>query len=57
VLSYALFGMSNKLIAYHLGLSSGRVSTVLNAVMAKFKVRTRSELIKKLGDFGPVTER
>jgi len=57
VLSYALLGMSNKLVAYHLGLSSGRASTVLNAVMRKFKVRTRSELIKKLGDFGRVTER
>jgi DNA-binding CsgD family transcriptional regulator len=56
VLNYALLGMSNKLVAYHLGLSSGRVSTLLSSVMRKFKVRTRSELIKVLSDFGPLTE-
>jgi DNA-binding CsgD family transcriptional regulator len=43
--------MSNKLVAYHLGLSSGRVSAVLRSVMRKLNVRTRSELIKKLSDF------
>jgi DNA-binding CsgD family transcriptional regulator len=56
VLNYVLLGMSNKLVAYHLGLSSGRVSTLLSSVMRKFKVRTRSELIKVLSDFGPLTE-
>jgi DNA-binding CsgD family transcriptional regulator len=56
VLNYVLRGMSNKLVAYHLGLSSGRVSAVLSSVMRKFKVRTRSELIKKLSDFGPESE-
>jgi len=53
VLTYVLRGMSNKLVAYHLGLSSGRVSAVLSSVMRKFMVRTRSELIKKLSDFNP----
>jgi DNA-binding CsgD family transcriptional regulator len=51
VLNYVLRGMSNKLVAYHLGLSSGRVSAVLRSVMRKLNVRTRSELIKKLSDF------
>jgi DNA-binding CsgD family transcriptional regulator len=57
VLDYVLLGMSNKLVAYHLGLSSGRVSAVLRSVMRKLKVRTRTELIKKLGDFSPQSER
>ena len=48
VLNYVLRGMSNKLVAYHLGLSSGRVSAVLSSVMRKLKVRRRSELIQKL---------
>jgi len=56
VLNYVLRGMSNKLVAYHLGLPSGRVSAVLSSIMRKFKVRTRSELIKKLSDFGPESE-
>lgn len=52
VVSYAVLGLTSKLIAYHLGISTGRVSTLLNSAMRKLGVNTKAELIKKLADFG-----
>jgi DNA-binding CsgD family transcriptional regulator len=54
VVALVLCGQSNKLIAYHLGLSTGRISTLLRSAMRKFSVQTRSQLIAKLQDFGAV---
>jgi len=51
VLSYAFFGLSNKMIAYHLGLSKGRVSALLSSAQRKFGVKSRTQLIKKLKVF------
>jgi DNA-binding CsgD family transcriptional regulator len=56
VVSYVLFGQTNKLIAYNLGLSKGRVSTLLRSAMRKVGVQTRSQLISKLHDFGPISD-
>ena len=56
VVAYAILGQTNKLIAYHLGISEGRVSTLLNSVMAKLRVQTRAHLIKKLSGFRALTE-
>jgi DNA-binding CsgD family transcriptional regulator len=50
VVSYALDGETNKLIGYHLGLSKGRVSTLLRSAMRKLGVQNRFELLNKLGD-------
>ncbi|MGB8221584.1 MAG: helix-turn-helix transcriptional regulator [Polyangiales bacterium] len=54
VVSYALCGQTNKLIAYHLGLTRGRVSTLLRSAMRKLGVQTRAELIKKLNEFSAI---
>jgi len=54
VVTYALFGQTNKLIGYHLGLSTGRVSTLLRSAMRKLGVQTRAQLIKKLSDFSAI---
>ena len=56
VVSYVLFGQTNKLIAYNLGLSKGRVSTLLRSAMRKVGVQTRSQLISKLHDFGRISD-
>ena len=55
VLSYVFFGLTNKMVGYHLGISKGRVSTLLSSAMRKMGVETRAQLIKKLQDFRPVT--
>jgi len=54
VATYVLFGQTNKLIAYHLGLSASRVSTLLRSAMRKLGVQTRAQLVKKLTDFSVV---
>jgi len=54
VVSYALCGQTNKLIAYHLGLTRGRVSTLLRSAMRKLGVQTRAELIKRLNEFSSI---
>lgn len=54
VVAYVVSGQTNKLIGYQLGLSKGRVSTVLGSAMRKLGVQTRAQLIKKLRDFGAV---
>jgi DNA-binding CsgD family transcriptional regulator len=48
---YAVLGHSNKMIAYRLGLSTSRVSTLLRSSMRKMGFRTRSQLVKEMGDF------
>jgi DNA-binding CsgD family transcriptional regulator len=54
VAAYALFGLSNKLIGYNLGLSKGHVSALLASVMVKLGVKTRAQLVEKLRDFSSV---
>jgi DNA-binding NarL/FixJ family response regulator len=45
VAGYAALGETNKLIAYRLGISSGRVSTVLCSALRKLGFRTRAQLV------------
>ncbi len=54
VVAYALSGQTNKLIAYQLGLSKGRVSTLMTSAMRKLGVQTRAQLIKRFRDFGAI---
>lgn len=56
VVSCALNGQPNKLIGYNLGLSAGRVSTLMRSAMRKNGVRTRAQLISKLRDFKAMTK-
>jgi len=56
VAAHVLSGQTNKLIGYNLGLSKGRVSTLLRSVMRKLRVQSRAQLIKQLRDFGPITD-
>ncbi|MDH3653033.1 MAG: helix-turn-helix transcriptional regulator [Myxococcales bacterium] len=56
VVAYAITGQTNKLIAYQLGLSKGRVSTLMRSAMRKLGVQTRAQLIKKLRDFKIFTD-
>ncbi|MGB3049831.1 MAG: helix-turn-helix transcriptional regulator [Polyangiales bacterium] len=51
VVTSAVLGHSNKMIAYRLGLSTSRVSTLLRSSMRKMGFRTRSQLVKQMGDF------
>jgi len=51
IVSLAALGHTNKMIAYRLGLSTTRVSTVLRTAMKKLGFRTRAQLIKRLRDF------
>lgn len=51
VVTYAVLGQSNKMIAYRLGLSTSRVSTLLRSSMRKLGFRTRSQLVMQMGDF------
>jgi DNA-binding CsgD family transcriptional regulator len=56
VVSFAAVGMTSKMIGYNLGVSKGRVSTLLSSAMKKLGVQTRAQLIKKLKDFSSVIE-
>jgi DNA-binding CsgD family transcriptional regulator len=56
VVAYAVFGQTNKLIAYNLGLSKGRVSTILRSAMRKIGVQTRGQLVKRLRDFAAINK-
>lgn len=47
----AAAGMTNKMIAYRLGLSTSRISLVLRIAMRKLGVRTRAQLVSKMRDF------
>lgn len=51
VVTLAVLGHTNKMIAYRLGLSRSRVSTVLRSAMRKLGFRTRAQLVKQMGDF------
>lgn len=51
VVTYAVLGHSNKMIAYRLGLSTSRVSTLLRSSMRKMGFRTRSQLVREMRDF------
>lgn len=51
VVTFAVLGNSNKMIAYRLGLSTSRVSTLLRSAMRKMGFRTRAQLVKQMGDF------
>ena len=55
VVFYTAYGLTNKMIAYHLGVSTGRVSTILHSAMKKLGVHTRAQLIKQLKDFESVS--
>jgi DNA-binding NarL/FixJ family response regulator len=55
VVAYVVCGQTNKLIGYNLGLSKGRVSTLLRSAMRKMGVQTRAQLVRKLRDFGSLT--
>jgi len=44
-------GQTNKMIGYRLGLSRSRVSLLLRSAMRKLGVRTRAQLVSKLGEF------
>lgn len=52
VVRYVLLGETNKLIAYSLGLSPGRVSGLLKSAMRKRGVTTRTQLVEKLHPLG-----
>jgi len=51
VVSYVFYGLTNKMIAYHLGLSKARVSGLLASAMRKLGVQGRAQLVKRLKDF------
>jgi DNA-binding CsgD family transcriptional regulator len=54
VVAFAVRGHTNKMIAYRLGLSTSRVSTLLRSAMRKLGVRTRAHLVTKLREFQSV---
>jgi DNA-binding CsgD family transcriptional regulator len=51
VVAYAALGNTNKMIAYHLGLSTSRVSMLLRSAMRKLAIRTRAQLVEQMRDF------
>ncbi len=55
VVTYVLLGETNKLIAYRLGLSQGRVSGLLKSAMHKLGTKSRAQLVRKLRPLGVPT--
>jgi len=51
VVTYAVLGQTNKMIAYRLGLSTSRVSMLLRDAMQKLGVQTRTQLVLKMRNF------
>jgi len=51
VVAYVVLGHTNKMIAYRLGLSTSRVSTVLRSAMRKLGFGTRTQLVKQMRNF------
>jgi DNA-binding CsgD family transcriptional regulator len=51
VVAAAVLGHTNKMIAYRLGLSTSRVSTLLRNAMRKLGCRTRAQLVSYMRDF------
>lgn len=54
VVTYVLLGETNKLIAYRLGLSTPRVSGLLKSASHKLGVKSRTQLVRKLGPLCPL---
>ena len=52
VVAYVKLGEVNKLIAYRLGLSPSRISTLLRSAMRKLGVKSRAGLVQKLRALG-----
>lgn len=52
VVTYVLLGESNKLIAYRLGLSQGRVSGLLKSAMHKLGAKNKAQLVRQLRPLG-----
>jgi len=50
VVAYAVLGLTNKMIAYYLGISTSRVSALLRSAMRKLGVYTRGALVKLFQD-------
>jgi len=46
VVAYAASGQINKMIGYHLGISKGRVSSLLGSAMRKLGVNNRAHLVR-----------
>jgi DNA-binding CsgD family transcriptional regulator len=56
VVAYAVLGESNKLIAYRLGLSQGRVSGLLRSAIHKLGLKSRTQLVQQIGPLGSPTD-
>lgn len=52
VVTYAALGETNKLIAYRLGLSQPRLSSLLKSAMHKLGAKSKADLVRKLQPFG-----
>ncbi len=55
VVTFVLLGDTNKVIAYRLGLSQGRVSVLLKSAMHKLGAKSKAQLVQKLGPLGVPT--
>jgi len=55
VVTFVLLGDTNKLIAYRLGLSQGRVSVLLKSAMHKLGAKSKAQLVQKVGPLGVPT--
>jgi DNA-binding CsgD family transcriptional regulator len=47
IVALVLCGQTNTMIGYNLGLSKGRISTLLRSAMRKVGVPTRAQLVAK----------
>jgi DNA-binding CsgD family transcriptional regulator len=56
VVGLAVRGYADKLIAYHLGVAEGTVSSQLSRAMRKLGVTSRVELVRVLGPFYPLRD-
>jgi len=52
VVALVLSGQTNTMIGYNLGLSKGRISTLLRSAMRKVGVRTRAQFVSKYHTLG-----
>jgi DNA-binding NarL/FixJ family response regulator len=52
VVAYVALGERNKLVAYRLGLSPARISSVLRRAMRKLGVKSRAALVHKVRPMG-----
>jgi DNA-binding CsgD family transcriptional regulator len=56
VVAYVVLGESNKLIAYRLGLSQGRVSGLLRSAIHKLGLKSRAQVVQQIGPLGAPTD-